>query len=391
MKVTRRLIQFGFLALTLVAVFVLQGNAEQWCPFGGVEAFYQYVREGNLICSLGTSNLFILAAVLLLTLLVRRAFCGYACPIGTLSEWLQHGARRIGLAPRHIPYGLDRGLAWLKYPVLAAILYFTWRSGELVFRGYDPCYALLSRHGSDITLWAYVIAGAIVVASLFIVLPFCRWLCPLAAVLTPFARYGLTRIKRDGQACVDCGVCARACPMGIRVDRVQQVTAARCLGCFECTEACPGGVGALHWGPPNWLAGRWPRPVLVVVLLACVGAGVAATYAWPLPAFVQTWGERPGRTVSLDLEVDDLTCRGRGTLLVYFLQRDDEYKLRGYVRLEAWPAPRAALLRIAYDPDRTDAFAIKQAITEAYFDRAAGLWRAPPFAIVGYDPLDVDE
>jgi polyferredoxin len=391
MKVTRRVVQFSFLALTLVAVFVVGGNAESWCPFGGVEAFYQYVREGNLICSLGVSNFFILAAVLLITLLVRRAFCGYACPIGTLSEWLQRGATRIGLAPRRIPYGLDRGLALLKYAVLAVILYFTWRSGELVFRGYDPCYALLGRHGSDITSWAYVVSGIVVIASVFIVLPFCRWLCPLAAVLTPLARFGLARIKRDERACVDCGVCARACPMGIQVDRVQQVTAARCFGCFECTEACPERAGALHWGPPNWLARRWPRPVLVVLVLACLSGAVAATYAWPLPAFVQTWGEQPARTALLDLEVDNLTCRGRGTLLVCFLQRDDEYKLPGYMRLEAWPAPRAARLRLTYDPDQTNALSIKQAITEAYFDRDGGLWRASPYAIAGYEPLGMDE
>ena len=55
----------------------------------------------------------------------------------------------------------DRALALLKYPLLALILVATWRAGELVFRGYDPCYALLSRHGADITVWAYVVAGAI--------------------------------------------------------------------------------------------------------------------------------------------------------------------------------------------------------------------------------------
>ena len=72
-------------------------------------------------------------------------------------------------------------LALLKYAVLAIILYATWSTGELLFRGYDPCYALISRHGEDITFWAYAVAGAIVVASLVIVVPFCRWFCPLAA------------------------------------------------------------------------------------------------------------------------------------------------------------------------------------------------------------------
>ncbi len=80
----RKTLQFGFLALTLVAVFVVRGNAERWCPFGGLEALYTYTREGNLPCSLGVSNFYILGAVLLMTLILRRAFCGYVCPVGAI-------------------------------------------------------------------------------------------------------------------------------------------------------------------------------------------------------------------------------------------------------------------------------------------------------------------
>ena len=117
MTFARRIVQFSFLLLTLVAVFLVGGNAEAWCPFGGVEALYTYAREGNLICSLGVSNFYILGGVLLSVLLLRRAFCGYVCPIGAISEWLQAAARRLRIRPRRVPYGLDRGLALLKYAV----------------------------------------------------------------------------------------------------------------------------------------------------------------------------------------------------------------------------------------------------------------------------------
>jgi len=85
MKTKRRLVQFGFLALTIVGVYVLKGNAERWCPFGGVEAAYMYFSQGQMLCSLGVSNFYILGAVLILTLLLRRVFCGYMCPIGAIS------------------------------------------------------------------------------------------------------------------------------------------------------------------------------------------------------------------------------------------------------------------------------------------------------------------
>lgn len=392
MKTTRRVIQFGFLALTLVGVFLFRGNAERWCPFGGVEALHTYVTEGNMICSLGVSNLYILAGVLVITLLLRRAFCGYMCPIGTVSEWLQRGAGRLGVPPLKVSSRLDRGLSLLKYPLLAIILFFTYRAAELVFRGFDPCYALISRHGEDITLWAYVAAGAIAAASLAIVMPFCRWLCPLAAVLNPFSRLGLTRIKRSQDACIDCGQCAAACPMNIPVDTVSQVTAARCLSCLDCLEACPEREGgAVTWGPPGWLGRSWPKGILVVLLLTCTTGAVAASYLFPLPSFIRTRGQSPAVTAVVQLEIHDLTCRGRSNLLMYYIERDDAFALRCYLKLEAWPGPGAAPVRITYDPSLCDEADIKRAITEPYYDAHGAVWRLSPFRIEGYDPLDLDE
>jgi polyferredoxin len=193
MKNSRRIVQAGVLAITLVGVFLLGSNAELWCPFGGVEAIYTYATEGNLLCSLGISNFYILAAVIVTVLLLRRAFCGYACPIGAISEWLGVLANRFGVKTFRVLPKWDRVLSLGKYLVLAAILAATWRLGELEFRGYCPAYALLSRHGADITFWAYVVAGGIAVVSLFVTMPFCRWFCPLAAVLNPLSRFGLGR------------------------------------------------------------------------------------------------------------------------------------------------------------------------------------------------------
>jgi ferredoxin len=387
-KTARRLVQLIFLAVTLGGVFLIRGDAERWCPFGGVEAAYQYTREGNLICSLGVSNFYILAAILLSALLLRRAFCGYVCPIGTLSDWLHRLARRTRRAGVNVPYRLDRALSTLKYGVLALVLYFTWRTGELIFRGYDPCYALLSRHGPDIQVWTYVIAAAVALGSLLIAMPFCRWLCPLAAVLSPLSRLGLTRIKRSGDACTACGACAQACPMGIRVDQARQVTAARCISCFTCIDTCPASEpAALTWGPPGWLGRRWPRGVLVAILLLSICGAVAAAWAFPLPSFVASRGQRPQHTATATFQVRELTCRGRATLLVYFLERDDLLEVPGYLGIEAWPGTGpAAPVRITYDPAQADESALRQAITEPYFDAVEKVWRSSPFEIIGHRP-----
>ena len=385
MKRTRRLVQLGFLALTLVGVFVVGGNCERWCPFGGVEALATYVAEGDMLCSLGTANFFILGGLLLATVLVRRAFCSYICPIGALSEWLNGLGRRLRLPLLRIPARPDRALALLKYAVLAAILWLTWETGELVFRGFDPCYALISRHGTDITAWAYVASAAVALVSLVVVLPFCRWVCPLAAVLNPFSRFGVGRVNRDDGACRNCGLCEKHCPTQIPVDQLRQVTAARCTSCLNCLDACPHAQShAISWGPFGW---KWSQATVVAVLLTCASAAVAASYAFPLPSFVKTQGSRPPQTAEAKLEIEGVTCRGRANLLWYFLERDDLCRVPGYFRVEAWPGPGSAEVHVLYDPAATSEEAICRAITQPYYDVLADFWRMSPFRVEGYDPL----
>jgi ferredoxin len=391
MTTSRRYVQFTFLVLVLVGVFVLGANCERWCPFGGVEALYTYASEGNMLCSLGTSNFFILGGVLLATLLLRRAFCGYMCPIGTISEWLSALGRRFGVPAVPIPYVLDRLLAALKYVALALILWFTWQAGELIFRGFDPCYALISRHGMDITFWAYVVAGTIAVASLAILLPFCRWFCPLAAVLNPFSRFGVTRVQRNEEACTGCGLCSKACPVAIPVDQFREVTAARCISCMSCIESCPDGKSlAIRWGPVARFGGRWSQAALIVILLLCTTGAVAASCLFPMPSFAKAHGAPPEQIAKVKLEIEEVHCRGRANLLFFFLERDDMYRIPGYFKLEAWPGPGAADVHVTYDPSLTNGDAIKQAITEPYYDVLADYWRMPPFRIDGYDPLGLD-
>jgi len=382
MRKKRRSIQLAFLTLTIIGVFVVRGNAERWCPFGGVEAAYLYLADDDLICSLAVSNFYILAGVLVLASLLRRAFCGYICPIGTLSEWLRGIGKRCRVRELPVPQRVDQLLSLLKYPVLVVIVWATWRAGELVFRAYDPCYALIGRHGEDITFWAYLISGLIVVASLMLTLPFCRWLCPLAAVLTPFARWGLARIRREPSACNSCAVCARACPMKIPVDRLVTVTPARCTACLECADACPQRAkGALVLSLPGPRRRTLTHAALIGIVLACVGVPVAAAYAFPLPSFVRTRGEPPQTLATVELRVHGVSCRDRARQLVELLYRDDDLEIPGYLRIEAWPGQDPARVLIRYDPALTDLEAIRKAIVSPVFDMSSRSFRTPPFRI----------
>ena len=188
----------------------------------------------------------------------------------------------------------------LKYPLLAIILYFTYTEKELIFRAFDPCYALCSRHGEDITNWAYLVLAGVILGALLVKQPFCRYFCPLAAVLNFPSRIGLVRMVRNPEICIDCGRCDRVCDQGIPVSQVMDVNHARCTGCLACRCACPK-PGAPRVGPPRTGAEErgdiMRRPVLspLVIPLAVAALFPGGLVCEPqLPDPLVRLGDRKG-------------------------------------------------------------------------------------------------
>ena len=82
----------------------------------------------------------------------------------------------------------------------------------------------------------------------------CRFGCPLAAVLGMFQRFkSKFRITTNGGQCISCGNCSTYCEMGIDVrayaQRKQNVIRSSCVGCGVCAAVCPRGVLRLENGP----------------------------------------------------------------------------------------------------------------------------------------------
>jgi polyferredoxin len=252
-------IRTGFRLLVIAAVlWVGLGHAIGWsrtsietyCPFGGVEAALALVTQQRFTCATGERNLALFLALVGLTLVARKSFCSWVCPVGTVSEWCASLGRKLFGSRRRSDEGellhaleparrWDRTLRWLRLPVLAVVLTFTYKTGELVFRGYDPYYILFSFHGHDVRLWSYAVLALIVAGIVVIPMAWCRYLCPLGACLWPFSRLGRLRLVRNESTCTGCGSCDRACPHAIDISEASEVRSGECTLCFECTEACP--------------------------------------------------------------------------------------------------------------------------------------------------------
>jgi len=225
-------------------------SIETYCPFGGLESALSLFTQQRFTCATGERNLALFLALLGLTLVTRKSFCGWVCPVGAVSEWFAALGRKLFPKTRREGDGaplhaleptrrVDRLLRWLRLPVLAAILYFTFRTGELIFRGFDPYYVLFSFHGHDVFAWSYAVVGAVLLGVVLFPMAWCRYLCPLGVSLWPFSAVGRLRLVRNEGTCTGCGACDRACPQAILVSRKPEVRSGECTLCFECTEVCP--------------------------------------------------------------------------------------------------------------------------------------------------------
>jgi polyferredoxin len=213
---------------------------EAFCPFGGAESLWGLVNAGDFSCALGPLNLSLFIGVIGLTLVAKKAFCGWACPIGFIGELLGKLGAKVTKGTLVPGDRLDQWLRLLRYLVLVISLYFTYKLGELVLRGYDPFYLIFSGVGHGTVGWvSYAVLGILIVGAVLIPMFFCRYLCPLGAVLDPFSRIGLLKIHRDAQTCTACGHCQSACPHNIPVHALAKVANRDCTNCLECVDVCP--------------------------------------------------------------------------------------------------------------------------------------------------------
>jgi polyferredoxin len=270
----RRLMQFGVFAfIAYIAIrHLLVGEAgaamtaswEAYCPMGGLETLYTFiVSGGKYVPHVHLSNVVILVAALVTALLARNAFCGWLCPFGfiqdmvsSFSAFVQKRVPAIRRAVKTLKTRgarlavLDRYLRFLKYGVLAWAVIGAAVYGFMVFRDVDPWAGLWNLLEVGLTLGTVVLA-IVLIASLFVERPWCRYACPLGAATGLVGKLSPFYLKRDAAACTSCAICTKACPVGLPVHTATTIKHADCMSCLECVGECPReGALELKLGMP---------------------------------------------------------------------------------------------------------------------------------------------
>jgi polyferredoxin len=220
-------------------------------------------------------------APLLLTLLFGRAWCGWLCPLGTMLD-LVHGQPGRG---RRL--AVPEGWRGVKYVLLLLILFAALLGNQtllfldplaIFFRtlsaavwpaldqiatalesflsqvpGFDGPISSLDTVIRPLILPAAPVSyqDALVFAAFFVALLalnalaprfWCRYLCPLGALLGLISRVALFR-REVTVSCNGCGLCSAGCPTGT-IDPARNYASdpAECTVCMECLETCPLGA-----------------------------------------------------------------------------------------------------------------------------------------------------
>ncbi len=243
---------------------------EYWRAYGLVLAWPLFVYNWFTAqplwgwLALGALQTFVLVPALVY-FFGKGAYCGWICSCGALAETL-------GDRQRH---KMPHGPSWnrvnlLGQAILAAVVVlmllrvagWVWPRGlaarafGLGFAGYAWFVDLFLAGILGYGLYFWYSGRA-----------WCRFACPLAALMHVYARFSRFRILAEKQKCISCNVCTSVCHQGIDVmgfaNKGLPMADPECVRCSACVQQCPTGVlsfgqvdprsGALLGRDPEWL------------------------------------------------------------------------------------------------------------------------------------------
>lgn len=215
------------------------------CPIGSLQAV---LGSPKFQMSFYVVGFFLFTGAIL-----GRVVCGFLCPFGLVQDLLYKipfFAKRKNM-PGH------KGLVWIKYAVLALMVVILPMFAVNAYGISDPWFCKylcpsgtlfggipliatndgLQQALGGLFIWKMSVLLVILVWSLWVYRPFCKYLCPLGAIYGWFNPIALSRFQMDKEACIDCKKCKEACPMDIPV--YAKPNSAECIKCGKCLQACP--------------------------------------------------------------------------------------------------------------------------------------------------------
>ena len=164
----------------------------------------------------------------------RGLFCGWLCPFGAMQEFASKLGEMIGIAQYRVPETLDYWLRYTKYFVLAGLVYAALFAPALTekLNEIEPFKTAVTVY--FMREWYYVAyAVGLLIFSMFIFKGFCRYVCPLGAVM---AIGGMLRISKWIDRRIECGSPCQLCKVACDYNAIKKTGEIRYDECFQCLE-----------------------------------------------------------------------------------------------------------------------------------------------------------
>jgi polyferredoxin len=294
-RIVRMVYQGFFLALFLASLVLMTDAGIRRFPVRWLFHLDPLAALSVLLSSWVLPVAFLWAlAIVALTVVFGRAFCGWICPVGTMHHLASWATRRLRRGPanrvnRWRPHFL------IKYLLLVAVLAVA-LMGSLQVGLLDPLSLAARSFGSGLFPAGHallspggfrprLVQGAWLTAALFIVLLvanrwiarwWCRALCPLGALLGWISRYAIFRIKVDPELCTQCNLCATDCQGADEPFGEHRVS--ECHVCLNCVARC--GESAITYGA--FAPAAAPRGGVLLKRRQLMGSLLAGFVLWPL-------------------------------------------------------------------------------------------------------------
>ena len=210
----------------------------------GIEAFFSGLSRGVI-----NAGFIFWILVFISALLLGRAFCGWFCWFGGYIELVEWGIsdKLKNKIPRRVPLYLGVipfvGLALKIYSALLV----NW------IKSFPETFTF---HLADVEPWGGQQTGVSILITLIMYAPvlfyvfgsraWCRYLCPIGALLKVFSIVGLGKVRLTGDECIGCEACNLSCDMQVDVlgelRAYGEVRDLNCIRCLKCTDLCPSGA-----------------------------------------------------------------------------------------------------------------------------------------------------
>jgi polyferredoxin len=267
-------------------------GVDGWLPIAGLMNVRYFFATGR-VPAIHPAAMVLLLIFGVMSLLLKRAFCSWLCPVGTLSEYLWKLGRRLLGRNLMLPRWADIGLRSIKYLLLAFFVFIVGgMSAEAIGDFMAQPYGILAdvkmlRFFTHMSSTAAIVIGVLALLSLPIKNFWCRYACPYGALMSLLSAASPVTIRRDAESCIDCGKCSKACPQQLPVDRLVQVRSVECTACLECVASCATQDALQFALPPRagqsadkrWRGRRFQPAAVVAVMAVLFFGGVAAARA----------------------------------------------------------------------------------------------------------------